>query len=92
MLDNDFKDDPSPLPLVISSFKMKTKSDVYTSGIKYKNIFQNNEFTTGLTYRIKNYTYPLFIRQNSTSLEQGKEFSQKLTTIFVENKYLINQN
>ena len=68
-----------------------TKSEVFTTELKYNYITQNNKLTTGVKYRNKRYKNKIF-EVNNFAWPQSKNDTQTVLTIFMENKYSIKEN
>jgi len=93
-----FTDDVSPIISFkfkgltpISSQETKTKSEVYTSEIKYSYNTLSNKLTTGLKYRYKAYNRKEFTL-NNYPIKRWKHNVQTVLTGFLENKYLIQDS
>ena len=69
----------------------ETKSEVYTTDIKYNFKTQNNKLTTGIKYRLKKYDNEV-LTINDINLPQAPNNEQVVSTIFAEDKYYIYNN
>jgi len=88
-----FVDNVTPLipGYPIFNHNAKTRSDVFTSELKYNIMSQNNKLTTGLKYRVKTYKNEV-LRVNDIDIPQVKNDEQTVFTAFVEDKYSIQEN
>lgn len=90
--DYTFKDNVTPIDgYPIKNHQTNTRSDVFTTELKYNYLSTNNKLTTGIKYRIKTYKNEV-LRVNDIDIPQVPNDTQTVLTTFIEDKYSFKEN
>lgn len=89
----DFKDDVTPIlgMMPIANRIVNTQTNTFTGEVKYKLKTTNNTLTTGLKYRYKKFNVDKFVI-NSILIPDKSNTAQSVSTVFMEDQYLIEDN